>query len=168
MAKKQQVIFTNLPKNVNELKMLPGGDLKNPFFSAALLIAALCAFPEDREASYEMINFLKGPQPLSPMEKQFIRDRFMDGKDYIPRSYFAGATPDNNYDPSKPYIINVEDNPYSYKQDGYVTLWVKSGGADTAREIQLRNKPSTGEWFVWTFPGILAGIRMPKAQDPWA
>ena len=42
-----------------------------------------------------------------------------------------------------------------------------SGGADSARQIKLRTKPSTGQWFLWE-QFLLADIRKPVSADPWA
>ena len=107
-------------------------------------------YPIDKEASFEMLNYLHGPRGLSVSDKQFIQDRFRD-KDYVPRSYFVGATPDNNYEPSEPYTIKFFENPYARQNidEGYLTLQVESGGADSPRQIRLRTKPSTGQWFLW-------------------
>ena len=113
-----------------------------------------------------MLNVLKGPEPLSPFQMQFIRER-LGGKMYVVRSYFKGATPENNYCVSAPYEIEVNENPYSYQNEGYATLWLTSSGADNPRPISLRKKPSTGEWFLWE-QMLLAQIRTPKSQDPWA
>ena len=102
------------------------------------------------------------------MDKQFIADRFRD-KDYVPRSYFEGATPENNYEPAQPYTLKFFENPYSRDNfnEGYLTLHIKSGGADSARQVKLRTKPSTGQWFLWE-QFLLADIRTPAAADPWA
>ena len=59
------------------------------------------------------------------------------------------------------------EQPNSRVDDNLVTLWLKSGGADTERQITLRKKVSTGEWFLWG-QNLLVGIREPKSQDPWA
>lgn len=160
--------FDTLPTNLDELKARKEADLKDPFGVAALSVCALCVYPTDREMACTMLDFLKGPSKLSPMDKQFINDRFMDGKDYVPRSYFAGATPDNDYTPSVPYKITFRENPYSKNDAGYIKLFVTSGGADSDRYITLRNKPSTGEWFLWKHEGLLVSIRTPKSQNPWA
>ena len=161
--------FAALPKTADELRALPEADMKDPFAVAALAIAALCAYPGDKKAAIEMLNALKGPSKLSPMDEQFIRDRFMD-KDYVPRSYFKGAKPENNYRADEPFTIEVQEAVHSRDQEaeGYLTLYLQSGGADSARPIKLRTKPSTGEWFLWEFSGILAGIRIPAAEDAWA
>jgi hypothetical protein len=31
----------------------------------------------------------------------------------------------------------------------------------------MRLKPSTGEWYLWEYEGLLAGIRIPAKDDPW-
>ena len=162
------VTLSTIPANLEELKSLPEGALKEPEHAAALTIAALCMYPVDKEACFEMLNYLQGPRGLSVSDQQFIADRFRD-KDYVPRSYFVGATPDNNYEPSQPYTIKFFENPYARQNidEGYLTLQVESGGADSPRQIRLRTKPSTGEWFLWE-QFILSDIRPPKAADPWA
>lgn len=35
------------------------------------------------------------------------------------------------------------------------------------RPLKLRNKPSTGQWFLWE-QQLLTGIRIPEEADPWA
>lgn len=162
------VTLSEIPANLDALKMMPEGALKEPQYAAALTIAALCVYPVDKEACFEMLNYLCGPRGLSVSDKQFIADRFRD-KDYVPRSYFVGATPDNNYEPSQPYTIKFFENPYARDNidEGYLTLQVESGGADSPRQIRLRTKPSTGEWFLWE-QFILSDIRPPKSANPWA
>ena len=52
-------------------------------------------------------------------------------------------------------------------EEGYHIMDLKSAGADSARTVTLRNKPSTGEWFLWE-QTLLAGIREPNEQNVWA
>ena len=160
------VSFPYLPVNLTQLQAMPEAALKQPEHTAALTIAVLCMYPIDKEAALEMLNYLQGPRGVTPYDKQFLADRFRD-KDYVPRSYFAGATPQNNYEPSEPLTVTVFENPYSRGQDGYLTLHVRSGGADSPRQIKLRLKPSTGQWFLWE-QFLLADIRQPVSADPWA
>ena len=161
---KEFIIFNSLPKSVEELKQL--ADFSTPFKTAALAVAVMCNYENSPEKTYDMIDYLKGPAELSIMDKQFIRDR-LAGKAYVPRSYFNGTCPQNNYAPAIPYEIEVSDNPYSYANEGYATLWLKSSGADSPRQVTLRLKPSTGEWFLWQIM-FLSDIRIPAEQDPWA
>ena len=160
------VVLHDLPVNLAQLQAMPEASLKEPQNTAALTIAALCIYPIDKNAALEMLSFLQGPRELTPYDKQFIQDRFRD-KDYVPRSYFEGATPNNNYEPKAPYTITLFENPYSRSQEGYLILHVNSGGADSPRQIKLRLKPSTGQWFLWE-QFLLSDIRKPVSADPWA
>lgn len=158
--------FALLPTNVLQMQALPEASLDSAFKTAALTIVALCRYEENPEEAIEMLNFLKGPAEVSTYEKQFIRER-MTGKMYKARSFFAGATPQNGYTPTTPYIISVSENPYSFDEENWATLYVTSGGADNPRPIKLRKKPSTGQWFLNDIQ-CLADIRIPTAEDPWA
>ena len=163
-TKTETIKFASIPANLDEMKALPEATLDTPFKTAALTICALCTYAENKDAGREMLNFLKGPQPMSPMEEQFISNRFMDGKKYIPRSFFKGAEPSNDYTPTE-YSVAVSTNPYTYKTEGYASLYLTSGGADSPREIKLRKKGE--QWFLWE-QYVLSDIRKPKSEDPWA
>ena len=120
--------FTSLPENVAQLQALPEASLDSAFKTTALTILALCRYEQSPEDAVAMLNFLKGPAEVSTYEKQFIRER-LQGKAYIPRSYLAGATPQNSYQPSAPYSVKVSENPYSFDNENWATLYVTSGGA---------------------------------------
>ena len=163
--KSERVVIGDMPENLEQFKALPPAAMTSPFDTAALTVVAFTYYPINKELSLEMLDFLKGPKPLSPMEKQFIADRFLD-KGYVPRSYFEGAKPENDYEPSEPYTIVVSENPYSYQNEGYATLYMTSGGADSPRSVQLR-KAKDGKWYLWE-QYLLADIRKPESANPWA
>jgi hypothetical protein len=168
-AKKTKTfVLSALPKTAEEMTSMKEFDRKDPLSVSAFTVAAFCRFPESRDDCYAMINDLKGPEPISNMNKEFIRDRFMDGKDYVPRSYFVGATPANDYTTSAPYKVEIIEQSNSRENAGYIRLWITSGGADSPRLIVLRQKPSTGEWFLNQFEFLLGDIRIPKSKDKWA
>lgn len=162
----ETVTLTALPQNLSELQAMPQADLQSPYGTVALAIAALCRYPQSVEDCVQMLDFLRGPRPLSPMDKQFLRDRFMEQK-YVPISYFEGTSPQNDYTPSVPYRITVKRNPYSAQGEDFLTLYVHSSGADSDRIVEVRRKPSTGQWFLWEVK-CLSGIRVPVSADPWA
>lgn len=164
--KKEVFTFARLPESLSELQALPEAAFDSPFKTAALTIVALCVYAADKNIGIEMLNFLKGPRPLSNLEIQFIDDRLRDGKTYVPFSYFKGATPENNYTPDTPYSVTVESNAYSDANKGYMKLLIRSGGADSPREVVLRMK-GDGQWLLWD-QFLLPDIRTPKAADPWA
>ncbi len=157
--------FSSLPNTVEQMEALPEARLTDPYAVAALTVAALARYESSPSDCFAMLNFLKGPEPLSSLEKQQIRER-LGGKTYKARSFFAGATPDNNYTPTQPYKVVVTDNSYSYQSEGWATLYLKSGGADSPRPVKLRKKPSTGQWFLNDIQ-FLADIRLPAAEDKW-
>jgi len=102
--------------------------------------------------------------------KQQISDRMNQNEKwkYIGKSYFVGSKPENNYEPTLPYEIEVSENPYSYSEAGYARLLLKSSGADNARPITLR-KLKNGRWLLWSdsILGLLSDIRKPESENPW-
>ena len=163
-AERNETVFARLPENLKELRATPGSDLKDPFKTAAFTVCAFCAYATDPMNGLEMLNFLKGPQELSVYDRQLIKDE-LEEKKYIPFSYFKGALPENGYLPSKPYVIEVQTNAFSFSDEGYLKMFVQSGGADSLRSITLRRKGE--QWFLWE-QMILADIRKPRSADPWA
>ncbi len=159
------VVFSKLPDTLEEFKALPQASLSNPFDAAAMTVLAFCFYPQDKDLCLSMIQYLKGPREMTPTEKQFIKDRFMD-QDYVPRSYFKGAVPENDYVPSEPFTVSVSEDPYTYDNEGYAYVVLRSGGADSPRKIMLR-LAKDGKWYLWE-QYILVGIRPPESTNPWA
>lgn len=165
LKSKETFSFPALPESLSEMKALPEAALISPFATAALTVCALCAYAADKQIGTEMLNFLRGPRPLSNYDISFLNDRFSDGH-HVPFSYFKGAVPANDYTPDIPFTITVESGPYSDANEGYKKLFIKSGGADSPREIVLR-KLGDGRWMLWD-QFLLVGIRKAKSDDPWA
>ena len=163
---KETFTFSSIPANADQLKAFPEASLDTPFKTAALAMAAFLEYAEDPDAVMAMLDFLKGPESVSAYEKQFFKDR-LKGKEYKTGSFFEGASAANNYTPSKPYRITISDNAYSYSSEGYAVMLVHSAGADSDRQIKLRKKSSTGQWFINEMQ-CFADIRTPAAADPWA
>ena len=164
-TKQQTFTFATLPESLAQLQALPEAALTDPFQTAALTVCALCAYAADKNVGKEMLDWLRGPRPLSPHDISFLNDRFRDGFD-VPFSYFKGATPENNYQPTNPFTLTIEAGPYADANPGYKKLHIRSGGADNAREVVLRQK-GDGTWWLWD-QFLLVSIRPPKSADPWA
>ncbi len=165
-GKAKSVDIPSLPTTLAELQAMPAAKLTDEYAVTALAVAVLCNYENDPDETCRMMDFLRGPQPMTGVDKQFIRDR-LKGRSYVIRSYFKGATPDNNYTPAKPYAVEISENSYSREEQGYVKLFVRTSGADSSRPITLRLKPSTGQWFVWQ-QSLLTDVQKPKESDPWA
>ena len=166
MSQKETFTFTALPESLAQLQALPEASLDTPFATAALTVCVLCVYAADKNIGAEMLNYLKGPRPLSNYDISFLNDRFREGH-HVPFSYFKGAVPENDYTPDTPYTITVESGAYSDANEGYKKLFIRSGGADNAREVVLRQRGSDGKWFLWD-QFLLVGIRDPKSANPWA
>ena len=164
-TQRQTFTFAALPESLSQLQALPEAALSSPFQAAALTVCALCVYAADKQIGTEMLNFLKGPRPLSNQEISFLNDRFRDGQ-HVPFSYFKGATPENDYTPAQPFTLTIEAGPYADANPGYKKLHICSGGADNPREIVLRQK-GDGQWCLWE-QFLMVGIRQPKSADPWA
>lgn len=162
---RKEYVFQQLPENLEQMKSLPEAGLRTPYETAALTVCALCTYAADKRAGTEMLNWLRGPRPLSNFDLSFLDDRLRDGKHYVPFSYFSGATPENDYMPTQPFTLNVESNPTSDDTQGYFKVTLRSGGADSPRSIQLRQR-GDGKWLLWE-QYLMPDIRAPKSLDPW-
>ena len=162
------MIFDNI---ISSRKEMDGIDRSNPNNVVIMLIHVLCNYnPHDTSNFYDMLSYLLGEyQPISSIMKQNILDRMLqnDKYEYIGKSYFEGAIPDNDYTPSS-YKVDVIENKYSRSEEGYIRLMVKSGGADEMRTVTLRLSKD-GNYYVWgdTFMSLLADIRPGKSSNPW-
>lgn len=166
-AGREVFTFGVLPESLAQMQALPEAGLDSPYKTAALTVLALCAYAADKGIGTEMLNWLRGPRPLNGHEISFLNDRFRDGKTYLPFTYFAGATPENDYTPSVPFTVTVESNHASGEEEGYMKLFIPCGGADAPRPVKLRRRASDGKWFLWE-QYLLTGVRTPKSADPWA
>lgn len=163
-----QINIQKMPTNLEDFKELEIMDLSKPENVCGLFLCALVLFDKDKEAGKEAMNIIRGPSPMSEYDFQFLKDR-LRGKSYLPLAYFNGATPENNYKPNVPYVLDVQEDPRPQDiEQGYIRLYLKTAGADSPRSIRLRQKASTGQWFLNEYSSILTGIRIPKNKDPWS
>lgn len=157
------VSFNVLPTDVKQLQ--DSLDLTDEYQVAATLITVLAHYEINPEQALLMLDYIDGPNEIGNVDKSQMKEQFAQYP-YVARSYFENTSVDNNYTCDS-YTVRVFENPYSRTEDGYVTLRVKSSGADIDRGIGLKQKKSTGEWFADNYLGILAGIRVPAEADPW-
>lgn len=175
---KAVVYFSRLPQNAKDMDAV---DFTDEFQVAAAIIACFARYESNPDSCFEMLDVLMGPESPSAFDKSFVKEQFSQYP-YVARSYVDGAAPDNDYyakelgaegspdsDSSLKISYTISEGPYSRDEDGYVQLWLQSGGADSARAVKLRKKASTGEWFLFsdTYKGLLAGIRQPASSDAW-
>ena len=164
-----KITFEKFYDNLDELKKY---SLTTPEETAALVANILNIYtPETQTNFFELLQYLMGDiQPLSNLLKQQINDRMTQNEKwkFIGKSYFLGSKPDNDYEPTKPYEVEINENSYSYSDAGFARLFLKSSGADNSRPITLR-KTKDGKWLLWSdsILGLLVDIRKPESQNPW-
>lgn len=164
-----EITFKKFYESVEELEEYKK---ETPFEVAAQVANILCSYDlENPDKFYEMLQNLMGEfQPISNMLKQNIRDRMRQNGKYkfIGKSYFKGATPENDYTPSEPLTVTVLENDYSYPEKGLARLFVKCGGADNPRPISLRQLKD-GKWMLWndSIMSLLVDIKKPESENPW-
>ena len=141
--------------------------LKEESFAPAFFVLTMCNFEKNSEFCYEVLELLNGPRDVSPLDRSYYKDRFMDGKFYKPFSYIEGATPENNYTPNVPYVIHVYEDPNGVREEGYKNFLMSSSGSDHKRKVTVRLKPSTGNWYL-VDEMLLADIRIPVKDNEWA
>ncbi len=160
-----QYTFAALPQTAADitalLEVLPRTDAHNV---AALFHTALVRYINSPADGTAMIDVLRGPQPMSDTDKDFMKERFSDKK-YLPRAYFEGAEPGNEYQPAEPWTLIIYDDPVA-PPEGYHYVNVTTAGADSPRRIVTRLKD--GEHYLWEYNGTLLSIRLPASEDPWA
>ena len=162
--------YDNLKLDKNELENM---DRTNPYNVVGAFVRTLTVYNSSTPNEfYDLLQLLQGDfQPLSEMMKQNIKDRMSQNDKYsfIGKSYFKGATPENDYTPSEPFELEVTENDYSDVEEGIKKLFVKSGGADSPRGIMVR-LAKDGNYYVWSdsFMGLLADIRGVESKNPWA
>lgn len=165
-----RITYEKIIDSIEEIKRI---SKENEFVVSGLVVHALANYVNDREKALDMIQVLmdENIQPMSNLFKSQIDDRMRQNNKagYIAKSYFEGAVPENNYTPSIPFAINVETNPYTYQDQGYARMLIKSGGADSNRIITLR-KTKDNRWLLFSdsVMGLLADIRKPESENPWA
>lgn len=161
-----KIILEKMPSNLEEFKSMKEMDLTNAKNTCVMFLCALDLFTKDRSTGVEAINILKGPVHLNSHEINFLADRFRD-KPYLPRVYFEGAKPENNYVPQEPLtLLFYPDGRPQDCEPGYMRYYFQTAGADNKRAIKLRQKDN--KWYIWEYPGIVMDVRKPKEEDPWA
>ena len=162
----ERFTFAALPTSLAELQALPEARMDTPYKTAALAVVTLAVYTRDQRAGREMLDFLNGPAEFSEYDRQFLAEHLLE-QPYVAFSFFRGATPENNYRPGVPYVLEAKSVPTSFSNENYATIYFTSGGADTDRPVTVRLKPGEGRWYYWE-QALLSGIRTPVSDNPWA
>jgi len=82
---------------------------------------------------------------------------------HVFRSYFEGATPDNDYAAPASAPLRIADH-HAQGDDAYVIELVSSG-ADSPRRVTLKRSKQDERWYVHRFANLYVDIRPPVDAD---
>ena len=176
--------FTTIPTNAAELKQYDITTSDGRYKTMALLILAYRTWtPTNPTDCEEMLSYLNNKE-MTQYYKNFLRDRMKadNGYKYLGNSYLNGATPANNYTPSKPISITLrqdtlpgkgnsisENIPYfepTQTTPAIYRSFTDFAGSDSSRWICTYKHSKTGKWYIWdqSWHDLLTRIKQPAGK----
>lgn len=104
------------------------------------------------------VEFREGDDWRGRASVRTFRDR-LQSHPHVFRSYFVGATPENDYQPALPLRLDVVSSSDAGEQGHRVT--VRSGGADSPRPVYLKKSRQDGLYYVSSFANTYVDVRRP-------
>ena len=176
--------FIKIPTNAEELKQYDITTADSRYKTMDFLILAYRTWtPTNPTDCEEMISYLNNKE-MTQYYKNFLRDRMKadNGYKYLGNSYLNGATPANNYTPSKPISITLrqdtlpgkgnsisEDIPYfepTQTTPAIYRSFTDFAGSDSSRWICTYKHSKTGKWYIWdqSWHDLLTRIKQPAGN----
>lgn len=167
------VEFGGIPQTIEQFITLHEQIAQTPEGGAAAVVVALLVYAADEALGRQCLtivvdqdelqdgsNGYQGKQ-LPAQRLQFVRSQ-LKGREYLPRSYIQGTTPQNGYAlPEPPYRIVCSSNPYSGdRETGRYKVFVACSGADSPRPVTLKRNDK-GIWKVTEWSSLIIGIKSP-------
>ena len=188
--------FTKLPTTLEDIESFfaeaePNDGTYNygGFNAMAATICAACTFaggsnPSDpffsKDPVRSMFEYINGPNidiARSQMDNAIssMKSAIQACGSNVYKSYFNGATPENNYTPSEPFVLEMYKGPYYIEGKETITgdrpttymILVKSNGADSERYIDVYHSEVADRWFSYDnqFMHIIANdFKAPKKK----
>ena len=97
----------------------------------------------------------------SPYYRTFYERLIDDSHHYIFRSYCAGTSVDNSYS-MNPDDFSLMFDGKRDREPGYITVFLKSSGADSKRPVGVQKKPD-GLWYTVNINSVYVQVRQPKS-----
>jgi len=159
------------------------------FITAAAYISALKKIDKyNYNDAYGMIELLcasptscaLGSSVFNNVSQKFIKDNVIDKEmipkhpkyEYLGNSYFDGATRFNNYTPSKPLTITLEDYVYdgiwSDNYNTYIyTIVTRFKGSDSPRLLNVYQDQYDHQWYIFSdsWKSFCVDIKKPMIQS---
>lgn len=157
--------WAKLPQNYQEFKtryQTEGRTIEGAF--KLHLEAIFCYIePKTRKEASKMLRYsMHLSEPLEQSKKSGLFVRRMTDPEYnfVFRGFCAGTSPQNNYS-MNPDNFNV-NFAGSKQEEGYVRLFVKNSGADSAAHIWMQNYD--GLWYTTNNSSLYVMVREPQER----
>ncbi|MBO7140488.1 MAG: hypothetical protein J6W19_07975 [Prevotella sp.] len=173
------VTFTYIPSNYEEFKAVYTNFLgKTAFGAAAMMPMAMEMYARDREVGRQCIELLCYPSNVNSVIS-IIKEKFGSnpndsyGQRYLPAASLKGATPENAYQPERPYTVQMEASVNQHQElkitgSGTVLyLYIMGGGWDThQRSVEVIKQPGKDLYQVFNCPSLYTGCK--QIVGTWA
>ena len=170
-----KISFNRFPVSVQEFKEVREQIGSEPHGAVALQVMAYEMYRHDKKAGEECIrlnNVLNNVlTPVGRLKELFGND-FSYARPYQIAALLKGATPENGYNPAKPYTVEVrvsKGNSYQYSNDyqsNVLYLEIITGGKDrgvdsiSVLKTHKPNESSNGQYFiVFSCPGFYSQVK---------
>lgn len=177
MSAPQVVEVPQFPGSIEEYVALRDELARTPQGGAVMMIVALNIYAADPELGWPCLTIAidrgllqegaggyKGWEIIVPERRRIASQ--IKGREYLPRSYVLGASPENGYRlSSPPYRFQVSDNPYSGSiESGSYKVFVSCSGAASPRPVLLKRNDQ-GLWKAYEWSSLLLGVMKPTSSQ---
>ena len=163
--------ISRFPVTLEEFKALQTQAAAEPQGAVVVLLAAMNIYKDDEalgKKCLELSMYRLYPSILDLMKRK-LRDPESNGysQHFIHMAYLKGASPENNYTPSKPYTVEVAVNsgrPYQKLTSAnaqVIYLRIATKGADSPRPIEVIKPHGTNYFVVNNASSIISQVKFP-------
>jgi len=166
------ITFEKFPKSVAEFESAMEQLGQEPQGAVVLMLMAMELYHNDAQAGEQCLEMINTETNLPGVMRQ-LKEKLQpkDPKDsyarpYLVATFLEGATPDNGYNPTRPYKVKVRTHPVNKyeKSDalkGYVLeLQVYSNGYDTPwRGVQVLKAKGDTHYRVFNCPSMYTACK---------
>lgn len=105
------ITINNIPKTYDEFETLYNQLATTPEGCVALELMAMEMYRTNKSAGVKALKLVNTDTNYSTMMRR-LPEIFREGdsyaRPYLVASYFAGSSPENGYNPNKPYVVRVQ------------------------------------------------------------
>ncbi len=171
-----KVTFTHIPSDYDEFEYVYQILGETPYGAAAMMPMAMEMYARDSKVGEQCIKLINAENNVSSVmsivsqklknvgEGDSYRQR------YLPAAVLEGATPENGYNPKKPYTINMKASANKHQEmqlyDGTVMyIYIMGKGWDTEQRSIEIVKTSDSELFkVFNCPSLYVQCKRIKGK----